>query len=108
SPHEKNQSQQQHNPLTPSPSPTQNRLVAQKSSTLENVSSSGTVEFGSKRTSFSRSLGSGKIPENHRTLLSSVWNDKNQRSTHYCFYQIEQNSSEEMRNNTTFLLQFCI
>ncbi|CAF4475306.1 unnamed protein product, partial [Rotaria magnacalcarata] len=35
SPHEKNQSQQQHNPLTPSPSPTQNRLVAQKSSTLE-------------------------------------------------------------------------
>ncbi|CAF4483724.1 unnamed protein product, partial [Rotaria socialis] len=70
SPHEKNQSQQQQASLTPSSSPIQNRLVAQKSSTLENVSSSGTVEFGSKRTSFSRSLGS--VHSNHGSLSSPV------------------------------------
>ena len=58
SPNEKTQSQL---PPPPSPSPTQNRLNAQKSSTLDHVSSSDAVEFGSKRTAFSPSLGSGKI-----------------------------------------------
>jgi hypothetical protein len=76
SPNDKIQSQ----PPPPSPSPTQNRSNAQKSSTLDSkicqlifffvleifliilgVSSSDTVEFGSKRTSFSPTLGSGRI-----------------------------------------------
>ncbi|CAF2629926.1 unnamed protein product [Rotaria sp. Silwood2] len=69
SPNEKIQSQQQH-PPTPSPSPIQNRLNPQKSSTLENVTSSDTVEFGSKRTSFSPSLGS--VHSNHGSLSSPV------------------------------------
>ncbi len=75
SPNDKTQTQ----PPPPSPSPTQNRLNAQKSSTLDSkkifdlfvfldifiiisgVSSSDTVEFGTKRTPFSPTLGSGKI-----------------------------------------------
>jgi hypothetical protein len=59
SPNEKTPSQL---PLPPpSPSTTQNRINGQKSSTLDSVSSSDTVEFGSKRTPFSPNLGSGKI-----------------------------------------------
>ncbi|CAF0950930.1 unnamed protein product [Adineta steineri] len=56
---------------SPSSSPTQNhRLNAQKSTTLDSVSSSDTVEFGSKRTPFSPSLGS--VHSNHGSLASPV------------------------------------
>jgi hypothetical protein len=87
SPNDKTQSQP-----PPSPSSTQNRLIAQKSSTLDSkipindfyllnyfhffflgVSSSDTVEFGSKRTPISPSLGSGKIFRNYLFFYSFVY-----------------------------------